>query len=205
MNMPGNPLQSLPTVISAIKTGHRSIQSLGRTNIGRSFLPLYMLFTGLQSQTQSLVSLSIQSYPDNTSRNIPFIFLFCCQISSVRTTISHRYTKTLGSSDNNIRTPFSGRYQQYKTHQICSHRQQTSVGMNFIGKSLIISDFSVRCRILYQCTENLRCKLKRIIISINQFYTLRSSTGNQNIFYLRKYLVIHKQFIRPCLFHFFPP
>ena len=33
-----------------------------------------MLFTGLQSQTQCFISLSIDRYTDNTSRNIPFVF-----------------------------------------------------------------------------------------------------------------------------------
>ena len=178
MNVTGNSLQSFTTVISSIESGHRGIQSLGSTDIGRSFFPFDMLFTGLQSQTQCMISLCINRHTDNTSHDVTFIFLSRRHVSSVRSTVRHRDTETLCRSHNHVSTPFSRRGQQHETHHVSHNRQQRPISVYPIGECFIITYLTVSSRVLDNSTEHIRGKLERIIITVNQLDSLRGRTGD---------------------------
>ena len=156
MNVTGNSLQSFTTVISGIESGHRGIQSLGSTDIGRSFFPFDMLFTGLQSQTQCMISLCINRHTDNTSHDVTFIFLSRRHVSSVRSTVRHRDTETLGCSDNHVSTPFSRRGQQGKAQNIGGNGNFTVRVMCFLRKVGIVFYISAGIRILKNAGEDFR-------------------------------------------------
>ena len=203
MNVTGNSFQSFPTVISGIESGHRGIQSLGSTDIGRSFLPFDMLFTGLQSQTQCMISLCINRHTDNTSHDVTFVFLSRCHVSSMRSTVRHRDTETLRCSHNHVSTPFSRRSQQHEAHHVSHNRQQCTVRVYTISKSLVITNLSVSSRVLDNSTEYIRGKFKRVVIPVNQLDSLRGRTGDQHVLRLRENLVINKQFVGTRFFHLF--
>ena len=80
-----------------------------------------MLFTSLQCHTQGRTAMDILRYTDDPAGNLAFIFMMRCKKSSVGTTITHGYTKTLGTAYNNNGSPLTRRFKQCQAQQICGY------------------------------------------------------------------------------------
>ena len=131
-----------------------------------------MLFACLQSQAVSRMSISIFRDTDDTSRNSTFVFVFCCKISSRRTTVEHRNTEALAAAEHYVGSPFARRCQQYQTHQVGCYGYTGFVGVRFCNKFFIIFNRTIRIRELYDSSEYIRCKDECLIISYYHVDTL---------------------------------
>ena len=193
VNTFGNILYSLWTVVHRIEASHGSQQRLRRTDIRRSLLTLDMLLTCLQSHTVTNLSILIFRKSDDTSRHVTLIFITRCEISSRRTTVKHRNTEALRTSEYDVGTPFTRRNQQGKTQNIRIHGYLATCRMRTFRKLPVIFYITTVVRVLYDATEYIGCELQFLVITHLHFHTLRNGTGTDNGKILRKYFLIDEQ------------
>ena len=121
VNAPGNPFQTFRPVVDRIHPGDICQQNLRGTDIGVRFFTADMLFAGLQRQAQRTVTGGINGYPDKTARHRTFVSITTGKEGSMRAAVTHRYTKTLGRAEDNIRALFTRCFQQDQRHNIGCH------------------------------------------------------------------------------------
>src|SRR5690606_16226655 len=105
---------------------------------------------------------------------------FCGKIGCVGTSVSHRYPETLGGPYHYIRSELTGRGKQYETQDIGSHGYFNAIFFSPRNKFPVIVNLSVFSGILKNCTEKIRSKTKRPVVSGYEFHAKGSCPGFQD-------------------------
>lgn len=101
--------QTFGAVIDSIHCSNVGKESLSCANVGGGFVTTDVLFTGLESHTESRLSLGITGNTDDATRQETLVFVVASKESSVRATIAERDAETLGRADDDVCAPFTGR------------------------------------------------------------------------------------------------
>ena len=143
-----NTTQTYWAVIHRIHAGNNCWQNLRCTNIRGGFFTTNMLFACLQCEPVRRVAMRVNADANQATGHGAFVFVFARQIRCVRTTSTHRHTKTLGIAHHNVRAQFTGRREQGQSQKISRHDDQTTFGLVCADQLLVRRNFAIHPRVL---------------------------------------------------------
>jgi hypothetical protein len=95
----------------------------------------------------------------------------------VGTAVTEWNAKSLGRSDANIRSKFTGRNKESETQEICGYDGECLTYVKAVDKGRIVENWSVGRRILEQGSENRALEIPALMISYNQLDSQRLCPG----------------------------
>ena len=146
----GNGLQSMRSVINRIHRGHHCKQNLSRADIGGRLVATNVLLAGLERKPVGRASTRVLRNSNQTSGELSFQRIATGNEGGVWSPEPKRHSKSLRTTNRNVRTPFPRRSQQSQRQEISSRDQKTTRLVHLFCKISERVDRSVRCRILHQ-------------------------------------------------------
>ena len=113
----------------------------------------------------------------------------------MRTTITHRHTKTLSTSENDVGTPLSRRSQNRQTQQIGCNRNKNFFFLCRFNQRRIIYNLSVGIWVLNDDSKGIFIHCEVFPLGYFQFYTQRIGPCNQHIQRLWPYFFVYPNYI----------
>jgi hypothetical protein len=107
-----------------------------------------VLLAGLKSKTVGRVALGVPGDTDETTGHPALVLILAGKESGMGTTVAERDTKALRVSEGNIGTPFARGSQHGQGHEVGSSNDLTSISVDLVGKTLVVSDISAGIGIL---------------------------------------------------------
>ena len=201
MNALCNGADAFRSVIYGIETGHCGQQRLCGTDVGSRFLAFDVLLAGLQRHAVTRLSVFVFRPADDTSRHIALVLVACGEVSGRRAAVEHRRAQPLGSSEYDVRSPFSRRGEQGEAQYIGGHSHFTACGMRFLHKSAVVFYISVGVRVLQYAGEDVRSRFQFIVFTRPYLDALRDGAGGDDSQCLREYVFVHKHDVGSRLLH----
>ena len=154
-----------------------------------------MLLAGLQRHTQRLLAGSIHRYADDAAGSGSFVFIFKCEISSVRAAEAHRDAEALGAAQGNVGTQLGGCFQQHQAHDIGSHGHHCAFGFHSGNHIAQVGHVAVFAHILEQRAE-VFAVASGIEIAHHQLKIEIFGPGFDHVQRLRVNALVHKELVR---------
>ena len=148
VNSLGYLKETLGPMIDGIHRGHDSEKHLRGTDVARRLFTANVLLAGLECEAVGWIFISITGDANETARQSALELISHSHIARVRPTISHRHTKALRGTNDNVCSEFTRRLEQHKCQWVTRHHRESTRRMNLLHKRCWITDHTIGGRIL---------------------------------------------------------
>ena len=120
-------------MVDGIHAGHHGGQHLRRAYVGGGFFAPNVLFTGLQGQPVSGLTMGVDAHAHQATGHGAFVFVTAGQIRGMRATRTHGHAKALRGAHHNVSAHLTRGLEQGQREQIGTHDQGGLVAMDERG------------------------------------------------------------------------
>ena len=152
-----------------------------------------MLLAGLKRHAQGWLAVDVNSPTNNTARHKALVGVFTGKECSVRTTIAHGNSQSLGGPKHHVGTPGSGRRKQGQCQNIGCYRQANFAASACCTELHVVAHRTAGCGVLHQCSKKFLARLKGHSVAKDELHAYRLGTGLQQSLGLHVHVLIDKE------------
>ncbi|TFB01085.1 hypothetical protein CCMA1212_006819 [Trichoderma ghanense] len=164
----GHLPQLLGAVVDGVHGRHVGQESLRGADVAGGLFASDVLLSGLQSQTEGLVSSAILGHANQAARQTSLAALLNSHEGGMRPSVAQGNTESLGVSKGNVGTPLAGRRQESQVGEIGGGAQQGALRVSKLGKLAEVGDTSVRVGILHHDANQVVAEGLDLVLSIGR-------------------------------------